>query len=76
MRKEDQDKEEIKDVKMEINKKNKKIEWLLREIQDFEEKIADNEKNLEILSKLLESGVIDEDGHPVIKGKDLNDMNI
>ena len=45
-------------------------------IQDFEEKIADHEKNTELLGMLYDSGLIDENGVPVIKEDDPNKMNI
>ena len=59
-----------------MDDKDKMIESLLMKIQDFEEKIADHEKNTELLGKLYDSGLIDENGVPVIKEDDPNKMNI
>ena len=67
-------KEERKDISERLDSKDKKIESLLSKIKDFEEKIADQEKNSELLARLYDSGIIDEDGWPVIRNDDQNDM--
>ena len=53
--------------------KESEIETLLLKIDDFKYKMTENEKNAELLSKLYESGVIDEHGSPQ-KYRE-NDMN-
>ena len=65
---------ERKDISERLDSKDKKIESFLSKIKDFKEKIADQEKNLELIERLYDSGIIDEDGLPVIRSDDLNDM--
>ena len=51
-------------MKSKIEIKDKEIKKLLKEIDQFKEKVKENDENLEILSKLYESGIIDAEGIP------------
>ena len=55
--------------------KEREIETLLLKIDDFKYKMTENEKNVELLSKLYESGVIDEHGTPQKYHENETDMN-
>ena len=73
--KEESEQEERKDFKDHLADKEREIETLLLKIDDFKYKMAENEKNAELLSKLYESGVIDEHGTPQKYRENENDMN-
>ena len=47
---------------LESMEKDEKVLALEMRIKDFQERIKENEENLEKLSKLYELGIIDEDG--------------
>ena len=50
---------------LESMEKDEKVLALEMRIKDFQERIKENEENLEKLSKLYELGIIDEDGELV-----------
>ena len=54
----------LKEMKSKIEIKDQEIQKLLKEIDQFKEKVKENDENLEILSKLYESGIIDAEGIP------------
>ena len=60
------EKVETKEARGRLDDKDKMIESLLMKIQDFEEKIADHEKYNELLGKLYDSDLINENGVSVI----------
>ena len=62
--KEQNDVDDIKEFKIHLEIKVKEINSLLKKIELFKDKLAESEKNGKILSKLCESGVIDEHGIP------------
>ena len=55
--------------------KDKEIESLLRKIDDFRDKLVESEKNADLLTKLYDSGIIDEQGIPHKIHEEENEMD-
>ena len=51
-----------RDIRQEVEMRDKAIEELKQKIKDFEEISKENDKNAEILSRLYEGGIINEEG--------------
>ena len=75
MIKEQKDINERKEFRSQLESKDREIDSLLIKLDLFKDKLAESEKNEEFLSKLYESGVIDEHGTPKRIRGDNNYMN-
>ena len=75
MIKKQKDIEERKEFRSQLASKDREIDSLLIMLDLFKDKLAESEKNEELLSKLYESGVIDEHGTPKGIRGDYNNMN-
>ena len=68
-------KEELKELIKELSQKEEEIKFLKLRIEEFKEKIVEQEDNAEMLAKLYEAGIIDENGAPTSNKNESNDMN-
>ena len=58
-----------RNVRQEVEMRDMAIEELKQKIKDFEEISKENDKNAEILSRLYEGGIINEEGDVLEKNK-------
>ena len=63
----------VTEIKQEISRKDLLIEELKGKVENFEDLCLENDKNSEILSRLFDRGIINENGDVVDKKED-NDM--
>ena len=63
----DENEEEKKQSSSQLDRKNQIISDLQLQIQDFEDKMKENEKNAAILTRLFEGGIIDGAGELMIE---------
>ena len=52
----------VEEIKVEMSLKDKAIENLKRQLDQFDEMTTENNKNSEILARLFERGIIDAEG--------------
>ena len=72
---EDNKKEESEDLIKELSKKEQEIKHLKSRIEEFKVKIEENDDSIEMLAKLYEAGIIDENGAPKVNKNENDDMN-